>query len=367
MVPSRPAGMARRLEPPGVGRRWDGMSQLDPSRRTLSLTVIAAGLALLLVFAPQVPLIVFAGVLFAILIRGGGGWIACRFPVGTGWGMLIFWLLVLTTLGAASVLLAPVIIAQLDQLARELPAAFEDLQGRLESTAWGDWLLHSALPQEIAPADATGVVTSATFGTFGALGTVVIVVIIGIYGAIDPHPYRNGFVALLAPSLRERGGAVLELAAETLRRWLVGRILSMATVGVLTAFGLWLIQVPLAAILGVIAALLAFIPNLGPVLSVVPAVLLALPEGLTTVLLVLAIYAGVQTVESYLLTPLIQQRQVSLPAALILAVQVLMGILFGFLGLMLATPLAALLVMLTREVYVQDWLDREPDHDASSQ
>ncbi|MCB1991581.1 MAG: AI-2E family transporter [Geminicoccaceae bacterium] len=329
--------------------------------RKVSIIVVATGVALLLVFTPQVPLIVFAGVLFAIFLRGGGAWLAALAGVGTGWGMLVFWLVVIAAFGIAGTLFAPLIVAQLDQLARELPPAIDELRRSIEGTAWGDWLLHSAMPEQLAPAEASGALTSATLGTFGALGSFVIVLIIGIYGAVDPQTYRNGFIALLAPSLRPRGEELMDRAAATLGRWLVGRILSMATVGVLTALGLWMIGVPLAAILGFIAALLAFIPNLGPVLSVVPAVLLALPEGMTTVLLVLAIYTGVQAVESYLVTPLIQQRQVSLPAAFILAVQLLMGILFGLLGLILATPLAALLVMLTREVYVRDWLDAEPE------
>lgn len=333
-------------------------------RRNISLIVVAIGVVLLLVFTPQVPLIVFAGVLFAIFLRGGGAWLSALVGVGTGWGMLVFWLLVLAAFGIAGTLFAPLIAAQFDQLVQELPPAIDDLRRSVEGTAWGGWLLHSAMPEQIAPAEATGALTSATLGTFGALGSFLIVMIIGIYGAIDPRTYRQGFIALLAPSLRPRGEELMDRAGETLGRWLVGRILSMATVGVLTALGLWMIGIPLAAILGFIAALLAFIPNIGPVLSVIPAVLLALPEGMTTVLMVLAIYTGVQAVESYAITPLIQQRQVSLPAAFILAVQLLMGIVFGLLGLILATPLAALVVMLTREVYVQDWLDAEPERAA---
>lgn len=350
------------MSPAGPSRRLVALDRV--SRGRVSLAVLAAGLLLLLVLAPEVPLVVFAGVLCAIFLRAGGGWLARRVGIGTGLGMLVFWLLVLAAFGAAAVHLAPVIAAQTDQLAEQLPPAMGELRDLLDSTAWGHWLLHRAMPSELAPAGAAGALTSATFGTFGALGTLALIVVIGIYGAIDPEAYSRGLLALLAPSLRPRGERLLDEAAETLRRWLVGRMISMALVGLLTALGLWAIGVPLAMILGFIAALLTFIPNLGPVLSVAPAVLLALPQGLTTVLLVLAIYAGVQAVESYVVTPLIQWRQVSLPAAFILSAQVLMGILFGLLGLILATPLAAVLVMLTREVYVKDWLGREHEDTA---
>ena len=336
------------------------MPPRDLLRRRLSPAVLAAAVLLLFVLAPEVPLIVFAGVLFAIFLRGGGGWLGRWLGIGTGLGMLVFWLLVLAAFGTAAAFFAPVILAQTDQLAEQLPPAMEDLRRLLDDTTWGHWLLHRAMPRELAPTGAAGALTSATFSTFGALGTPALILIIGIYGAIDPHPYRRGLVALLAPSLRPWGGRMLDQTVETLRHWLVGRMLSMATVGVLTALGLWMIGVPLAIILGSIAALLTFIPNLGPVLSVAPAILLAVPEGLTTVLLVLAIYAAVQAFESYVVTPLIQRRQVSLPAAFILSTQLLVGILLGLLGLILATPMAAVLVMLTREIYVKGWLDGEP-------
>lgn len=116
---------------------------------------------------------------------------------------------------------------------------------------------------------------------------------------------------------------------------------------------------PLAFALGLIAGLLAFIPNIGPVIAIAPALLLALPEGRTTLLIVLAIYIGVQALESYAITPLIQQEKVSLPPALIIAVQLLFGVLFGLLGLALATPIAAALMTVINLVYVRDYLDRE--------
>jgi predicted PurR-regulated permease PerM len=136
--------------------------------------------------------------------------------------------------------------------------------------------------------------------------------------------------------------------------------MAMTVVGVLTWLGLWLIGVPLAVVLGLIAALLAFIPNIGPIIAAVPAVLLALSEGPTTALLVVGVYVAVQSLESYVITPLIQQEQVSLPPALIISMQLLMGVLFGILGLALATPMAALGLTLIREAYVKLYLDGEP-------
>ena len=125
--------------------------------------------------------------------------------------------------------------------------------------------------------------------------------------------------------------------------------------------GLRLLDIPLALVLGLIAGLLAFIPNIGPVLSAVPALLLAATQGWNTVFWVGAVYVGVQTLESYVITPLIQLEKVSLPPLLVIGFQMLFGVLFGILGLMLATPTSALTMTLTRDLYVEDWLERRRD------
>jgi predicted PurR-regulated permease PerM len=130
----------------------------------------------------------------------------------------------------------------------------------------------------------------------------------------------------------------------------------MSLVGILTALGLWLLGVPLALILGLIAALLEFVPYIGTILSAVPAILLALLQGPMQALWVVLLYFVIQSIESYLLTPLVQQRVVSLPPALVLAAQVLMGVLFGAWGIILATPLTAALLVLVQMLYIEDIL-----------
>lgn len=138
--------------------------------------------------------------------------------------------------------------------------------------------------------------TTAVMSTFGALGNVVVIAFIGVYGALDPGLYRRGALALVAPSLRPRADEVIDRMGETLRGWLGGRLISMAFVGGLTWAGLWLVGLPLAFILGVIAGLLAFIPNIGPLLALTPALLLAMTLSSSSVLLVATVYVGVQAV-----------------------------------------------------------------------
>ena len=137
----------------------------------------------------------------------------------------------------------------------------------------------------------------------------------------------------------------------------------MTIVGVSTAIFLWLIGVPLAISLGVLAAVLTFIPNVGPILATIPQLLLALQLGTNTLVTVLVFNLLMQFVESYLVTPLIQQRQVSLPPALTVFAQLLLGVLFGILGIVLAAPIMASILYLVQTLYIANYLgDPEPGH-----
>lgn len=330
------------------------------TRRAISLLVLAAALATLLVLAADVLLVVFAGILLAVLLHGAGHWIARTLGIGDGWGIGLFLLGILVALAGFGGAIAPAIAEQIDEMSRRIPEAFETLRSRVEDYAWGPQVLDRLKPGSLASSEGRSAAMSAVSSTFGALGNFVIILFIGLYGALDPKVYRHGLILLVAPSMRERGDEVLRATAATLRNWLSAQLMAMTVVGVLTSFGLWIAGVPLAFALGLIAGLLAFIPNIGPIIAIAPALLLAFPEGQSTLVAVLAIYVGVQTLESYVVTPLIQQEKVSLPPAFVIAAQLLFGVLFGILGLALATPIAAALMTIIGIVYVNDYLDREP-------
>lgn len=151
--------------------------------------------------------------------------------------------------------------------------------------------------------DVLAKVTGVFSNTLGALANFVIVIAIGIYLAADPDAYVHGFARLFPKPRRARVLEVLAAIGTTLRWWLMGKFLSMIVVGVLTAAGLWLLGIPLAVTLALIAAALTFIPNIGPILAVVPAALLALLQSPMQVVYVCLLYLGIQTFESYLLTP----------------------------------------------------------------
>lgn len=198
----------------------------------------------------------------------------------------------------------------------------------------------------------TGVLTT----TVGTVASAVLVAFLGLFFAAQPRKYHDGLVRLVPPDRRARAREVLGRVGETLRWWLLGKALSMTLVGTLSALGLWLLEIPLALTLGLIAALLGFVPNFGPVIAVVPAALIALSHSAASAGHVLLLYLGIQTVESYVITPLVQQRTVSLPPGLLLGTQVIVGGLLGALGLALSTPMLAVAVVLVDMLYVEDVL-----------
>lgn len=190
---------------------------------------------------------------------------------------------------------------------------------------------------ELVPdkADVLARVTGVFSTTFGAIANFFIIIFIGLYVAAEPRLYSDGLIRLVPLNRRQRAREVLDEVGSTLRWWLIGKVASMIVVGVSTVVGLWLLDIPLALTLGLLAALLTFIPNVGPILSVVPAMLLALMQSPMQALYVALLYLGIQTVESYFLTPLMQKRTVSLPPALTIFTQVLFGVMVGSLGFVL--------------------------------
>jgi predicted PurR-regulated permease PerM len=192
--------------------------------------------------------------------------------------------------------------------------------------------------------------------TIGALGNFFITILLAIYFASEPRFYARGFTKLFPIAQRRRVSEVLASIGATLSWWLVGKAGSMLFIGVLTWIGLSIIGVPLALTLGLIAGLLSFIPNFGPIISALPALLLAFIDSPVTTLYVLALFIGVQLIESNIVTPLIERETVELPPGLTIIFQLALAVMVGGLGLVLATPLLAVIMVIVQMIYIQDVL-----------
>ena len=331
------------------------------SGAAIAVAVVAA--AALAVFAADVLLLFFAGVLVAVFLRGLAGLLERHSPLGPRGSLAVVALAIVAVPVLLGWLVWPGIPGQFHAMAAALPDAVSSVRQRLADVPWLQPIF-DGLPGTMETArsvDVLGKVTGFFSTTLGGLANVLVVVVIGAYLASDPRLYLRGIVALVPDHSRERVLAVLREAGTTLGWWLAGKAASMAIVGVLTAIGLALLDVPLAIPLALVAAMLTFVPNIGPVLGLAPALLLALAESGTLALYVILLYGAVQFVESYLLTPLIQRRMVSLPPALSLAAQVLAGVMLGALGLLLAAPLAVVTMVLVRRFYLEDVLGKPQD------
>jgi len=326
---------------------------------------VAAAVVVLLLFvwyARDVLLLAFAGVLLAVFLRRLACWISARTPIPASWAVGVVALALAGLLAAAFWLRGPAIAQEVDTLRESLPRAAQELRTRLEGYAWGRQLVAEApRARELLPDDpdaisrATGVVSR----TFGALASALVILFLGLVLAASPKPYVDGLLALVPARRVARGREVLDRVADTLWWWLVGKLIAMVIVGLLTWLGLSLFGVPLALTLGILAALLDFIPNIGPIIAGVPAVLLALMISPTTALYVFIFYVVIQSLESYVLTPVLQMKTVKLPPALTIVAQVLLGVLAGGIGLILATPLAAAIFVMVKMLYVEDTLGDE--------
>ena len=177
-----------------------------------------------------------------------------------------------------------------------------------------------------------------------------------MFAAYEPDLYRTGLVKLVPIDRRKRAEEVLDELNSALSLWLLGRFLSMAIVGVATAVAMWLLGIPLPISLGALVALRTFIPSVGPLLAAVPQMLLAINVGTETVFYVLLFNIMLQIIESYLITPLVQRRKVALPPILTIAAQLVMGVLVGIIGVMMAAPLVVAAMVLVQMLYVEDRL-----------
>jgi predicted PurR-regulated permease PerM len=207
---------------------------------------------------------------------------------------------------------------------------------------------------------------SSTFAVFAGL---LLIVFLAIYIGADPDLYHAGMMHLFPHHARKRAGEVLSAMATVLRRWLVTQLIAMVVIGTITTVVLLALDVKAAFALGALAGLLEFVPTIGPLLSAIPAVAMAFLDSPDKALAVAIAYGAIQFLENHLLIPLLMKGGVNLPPALTIVSQAFMALLFGFLGLMVAVPLLAAIMVPVKMLYVEgvvgDDMDVLPEEEAA--
>jgi predicted PurR-regulated permease PerM len=323
-----------------------------PLRRALPIVFLAAVALVALAAlhaAAEVLLLLFGAILLAILLRASSEGVSRVTGLSVHWALAVVVLLLASLIGLMAWWVAPSLGEQLEELGQQLPEAVRRLEEALRRLGWRERVLTGQngilawLEEE--PEVLAEIARQVLTGLAGGIGWLAIMFFVGIYLAINPRLYVEAAVRLVPPRRRGRAAEVIAELGTTLRWWLITRVVMLAALGV-----------PLAPLLGLIAFALTFVPYLGPIAATIPIAVVALAEGAGTLVLAVALYTVIQSLEGFVIMPLAQNRLVHLPPAATLVSEVLMGAWFGVVGVVFATPLAAALLPVVKRVYLEDTL-----------
>jgi predicted PurR-regulated permease PerM len=310
---------------------------------------IAMGLAVaLLVLLAQPILLIMGALVLCAMMDGGTRLLGRVLPIGRGWRLAIVLIAAIAFLVYTFYLTGSSLAAQ----AQAMRTIVETQVNRI-----GGWLQHlgvSTRPEDLKSLasqamSSLGRVTAAVGTAVGAVTSGVMMLVLAIFIAVEPKLYERGVAWMLPMEKRQSFYQVADKMAWTLRRLMAGRLIGMAVEGVGVWIALALGGIPMAGLLGILTGLFAFLPNIGAIVSGVLIVLVGFSGGMNAGLYALGVYILVQVIDGYLIVPMVAKRATDLAPALVLGAQILMGALFGLMGLFLADPMVAML-----KVYLEE-------------
>lgn len=340
---------ARTAAPPPHHTHDQGASPADISdplmRQEAKRAAVWIGMAVLTglaIYLAEPLLVIFGGMVFAAMIDGGARLLGRILPIGRGWRVAIVMIAATAFLIWTSIYAGSQIAAQ----AAALPAIIQSqvMRGLAWLQSHGAAIDVSSIQGLVERLlSSVGQLSSAVGGLLGGFTTAFLIAVLGIYFAAEPQLYRRGVAWLLPRGEREGFEHTAQAMGFTLRRLLFGRLVGMFVEGVGTWLLLAIYGVPMAGLLGLLTGLLAFLPNIGAPISGVLMVLVGFSGGTDMGIYCIIVYVVVQTVDGNLIVPMIAKRTADLAPALVMGMQLIMGALFGILGLALADPLLAMI------------------------
>lgn len=328
--------------PPHVGPTDITDPLLRSEAKRASVWIGMAALLALVVYLAEPLLVIFGGMVFAAMIDGGSRLLGRVLPIGRAWRVTLVLLLTLAFLLWVAMFAGNQIASQAAQLPGTVEAQALRFLAWLESHgARLDVRSVEGLVDQLV--GGVSQITSAVGGVIGGLTTAFLIAVMAIYFAAEPQLYRRGVAWLLPVSQREHFEGTAMIMGRTLRRLLAGRLLGMVVEGVATWLMLEIYGVPMAGLLGLLTGLLAFLPNIGAPISGLLMILVGFSGGVDMGIYCIIVYVVVQTVDGNIIVPMVAKKTADLAPALVLGAQLIMGALFGLLGLLLADPLVAMI------------------------
>lgn len=350
--------------PPPAERPGPADLYSRPVRDEARKAAVWLGMALLIVgviVLSQPLLLIIGGMVFAVVLDGGTRLLGRVLPIGRGWRLALVTIAGFAFVGWVFYFAGTTLAGQAEEL-------------RIVVSEQGRRLFSFLVELGLMPSDGPGLqsfsqqllggvgrLTTAVSTAVGAVASILMIMVIGIFVAIEPRLYDRGFAWMLPVENRSRFYEISEKVGFTLRRLLAGRIVGMVFEGVFTFAMLAIGGVPMAALLGLLTGMLAFIPNIGAIVSGVLMVAVGFSAGPGEGLWAIFVYFFVQNVDGYLVVPYIARRTVDLAPALVLAAQLLFGALFGILGLLLADPILAAIKVTLQKLSEPKIAEAEPD------
>ncbi|MEO6151094.1 MAG: AI-2E family transporter [Mucilaginibacter sp.] len=340
-----------------TGKTDDELSFSHKVWIVVGILALSVCVILILRVAFDVLLMVLAGSLIAVFFHGLGDAIQRRTHLRRQICMAISVLGTFLIVVLLFWFMGNKIQAQIAALSDDFPRIVSNAEASLRKTPIGEKIL-----KNVSSYDTSKLMTTAQsfFSTsFGVLGNLYIILFLGIFFTVSPSMYKDGIIKLVPSPAKKIAKVVIDRISLVLKGWLKGMMLAMLIIAVLTGTGLTVLDIPMALTLALMAGLLNFIPNFGPLIAMVPAVLLGFTISPNMAIGLAAMYTGIQILESNIITPMVQKRMIDLPPALTIISQVLMGALSGVLGILLATPLLAIVIVLVDELYVKRQKERD--------
>jgi predicted PurR-regulated permease PerM len=328
------------------------LSYSDFFKRTLIVLAVFAT-PILIWYLFGVILMAFGAIILAMVLRLVAEPLMRWLRLPEAVALIVSGLILLAVIGGTGYLFGSRISNQIQDVMQRTTAASAFIEKNLQGSAFGNYLLQHMTSGNFSLTEALpGVLKVST--TF--LEGVIIMLISGIYLAVQPLLYRRGLIWLFPPSKHARAAEIFDGIGEALRLWLLGQIAEMILIGALTTFAVWLIGVPSALALGLIAGIGEFIPYLGPILAAIPAVLVAITKSPETALWTVLAYLVIHQLEGQIVAPLIQRHMVAIPPAVMLLGIVAITYLFGAIAIIFAAPIAVVIFAAVNLIYVRDML-----------